>query len=391
MKNTYSRRHNIRFYSIITAQFLIVLIVISSIFSTAYCLAPKVVLAVYFYSSTCNTCREIEDFIKEIKKINPNLEVKEYDILKLKNRSLLNKYSEKYSIPQSDFGTVPVIFIHDKYILGSDIKSDFQAEIDRLNPVETIDLDYTADNSYGQDVSRFSSFKFFGIVLAGLLNGINPCSMSMLLFLASLITVKNLSTLKIGFAYIIGKFLTFLLLGTILFNLLSMLNVPIFHTIIKIITGLFVLTLIILNLRDYFFTRHENYGKVKVQLPTKLRKFNHKIIKKIVSISNTRLLIFFTFIIGIIVSFGEFLCTGQVYLATIVTVLQAGTKFNLISFIYFIVYNLFAVIPLMLLVFVIHKGKAVFVLSEFIRQRLHIIKLLYVFVFAVLGAIIMVN
>ena len=85
------------------------------------------------------------------------------------------------------------------------------------------------------------------------------------------------------------------------------------------------LGLFLFNLYDYFMTKNNKYGKVKNQLPKFIQKFNKSIIKKFTKVMNNTensiwgyiSLLLITFGLGVIISFTEFLCTGQVYLPVI--------------------------------------------------------------------------
>jgi cytochrome c biogenesis protein CcdA len=234
------------------------------------------------------------------------------------------------------------------------------------------------------------SYKTFAILGAGIVNGLNPCSMSMLLMFMSLLLFKKSTVLKIGISYSLGKFISYMLLGTILFKFLENFSINGFNTIIKILALFIIFTLIVLNINDYFAAVNEKYNKIKLQLPLSFRKFNHGLIRKVSSVTNIKLLICISFGLGIFISLGEFLCTGQIYLTTIVTVIQSGTAFNFKAFTYLLIYNLGFIFPVLILTFVIYKGKEVFDVSESLRERLHIIKLINSAVFLILGIIMII-
>jgi cytochrome c biogenesis protein CcdA len=234
----------------------------------------------------------------------------------------------------------------------------------------------------------FLSFQSFSIFLAGLVNGINPCSMSMLIFFISLILTKSVNIMKVGIAYCIGKFISFLLLGTIFYKLLSKLNLTLFSSVFKLVTFSIISVLFIMNLKDYFAAKKEQYENVKLQLPQKLRKLNHFLIKKLSGFTNIKFFLLASFALGFFLSFGEFLCTGQIYLATIITVYQTNESMSLQALFYLIVYVTGFVTPLILISYFLYKGKAVFLLSEFIRTRLHYIKLISAGVFFVFSILV---
>lgn len=99
----------------------------------------------------------------------------------------------------------------------------------------------------------------------------------------------------------------------------------------------------------------------------------------------------FAFALGSIICFGEFLCTGQVYLATIVTVLQSNQNLSIKALSYLLLYDFAFIIPLLLIIYIIYRGKEIFQVSEGIREKLSWIKLINVFVFLYFGVLIVVS
>ena len=346
------------------------------------------VIAIYFYSSTCSSCQKLTSLYNSLEDKHKDFILKKYNITDLKNESLLSKYNKAYKVGEDDEGIVPVVFIKNTYLTGQkNIKDNLENLILKNDGINTMEIQDMSEN-HVTDIKQFMNFKTLSVFLAGLVGGLNPCSLSMLLFFISLIMVRKVNILKIGIAFIIGKFLAYLLLGTVFFGLLSKLNIGWLHITIKIIMLIVILILIVLNLQDFFSAKNEKYNKIRVQLPTVLRKFNHTIIKKISNTVNLKLILLISFALGMLISLGEFLCTGQIYLTTIVTILQTNTTLNLQAFIYLIIYDLAFVIPLLILVFAIYKGKEVFEVSEAIREKLHWIKLINVVIFLVFAVIV---
>jgi|GEM_PF-760476 len=345
------------------------------------------VSAVYFYSPTCASCAGVSDFLDRFSKSHKNFELKKLDISDLRNKSLLDKYSEAYKVSLEDEGIVPVVFVRDKYFPDEEsIRNNLETVI--KNPgAKTLEIDSSLEN-HEKDLSRFEGFRAAGIFLAGVVNGVNPCSMSMLLFFLSLLTVKNIKILKIGFSFIIGKFLAYVLFGTILFKFLSAINFSFLNLFMKVLLAIVLLILIIMNIQDFFAAKGEKYEKIRMQLPKGFRRINHKIIKKTSEFSNSNIILFISFILGIIISIGEFLCTGQIYLATIITIFQTYSQLSFQALGYLILYNFALILPLLILTLLVYKGKEVFEVSEVIRERLHLIKMINALILIVFGVII---
>jgi hypothetical protein len=145
------------------------------------------------------------------------------------------------------------------------------------------------------------------------------------------------------------------------------------------------LCLCLLNLLDFINARRENYGAIRVQLPRALRRFNHSIIQKTVE-GDPRYLMAAIFVLGVLVSAGEFLCTGQIYLATILYLLRTNTGSFTLAFLAFLCYTVAAALPPTLLVILCHKGKQAMALSDFVRNRMPLIKIANTLFFALFAA-----
>ncbi len=363
------------------------LFVMQAIVCNVWATGKDEVAAVYFYSPTCASCGGVSDFLDSFSKSHKNFDLKKFDISDLRNKSLMDKYCEAYRVSSEDEGIVPVIFVRDRYFSDEEsIRNNLERIIN--NPgARTLEIDGSIEN-HEKDLRRFEGFRATGILMAGIVNGINPCSMSMLLFFLSLLTVKNIRILKIGFSFMAGKFLAYMLLGTIFFKFLSVINSGVLNVFMKVMLAIILLILIIMNIQDFFAAKGERYERILLQLPEGFRRFNHRIIKKASGYANRNIMLLASFILGMIISSGEFLCTGQVYLATIITIFKTYPQLSVKAFINLIVYNFGLILPLFILTLLVYKGKGVFEVSEVIRERLHVIKAINVLIFIVFGVVI---
>jgi cytochrome c biogenesis protein CcdA/glutaredoxin len=338
----------------------------------------------YFYITGCSSCLEVDRFLDSIH----DIDVKKLNISDAENLDLIKMYFKAYEVPEEE-QSVPIIFIGDTYLAGEKaIKESLITKIKEgvhLNtpPIEAVEGDQVLED-------RLVGYDAFGVLLTGLVNGLNPCSVSMLLFFLSILMARNVSPLKMGFTFIAGKFITYFLLGTLFFNIFAKLNIPWFDKWVKMIMIMVLFVIALFNLRDLFAARREEYDKVKMQLPTFLRKINHQWIKRLTNIQQDKVLMPLSFGLGAIISVGEFLCTGQIYLATIITVLQSGQALDFRAMIYFLIYGAAFVLPLILITVFIHKGREIFDLTEWMRERMPLIKLINAVVFILFGIIIWV-
>ena len=355
-------------------------------------------LVVYFYVTACGECQDVAEYfdtleekntLNSVNNDNIDFSLIKFNIGELQNIELIKKYYQAYDVPEND-QLVPVVFIGDTYLQGIDnIKKELIEQIRKESGLTTLDL--TTDYQHNDiKVRDLSGYQVLGVLITGLINGLNPCSISMLLFFLSMLLVKNINVLRLGLAFIAGKFVAYFLLGTLFFNLFVQLDFLWILSFIKIAMLIIVLFLVVLNLQDYIAAKNEKYNKIRLQLPMSLRKYNHMWIKKIITKGEGRLIIPLSFSLGVLISIGEFLCTGQIYLATIIYVLQKSKVFDVQAMIYFLLYDLAFIAPLLLLTILIHKGREVFDLTEFIREKMHIIKLINAIVFIIFGIIVLI-
>lgn len=353
------------------------------------------VTVVYFYYDYCSACKVSEKTLNSLNEYmksnneNVHLNIIFQDASNSAIYSLLTEYFSEYKVPVEK-QNVPIAFVGDNFFSGTEeIKKGLLFEVNRIDLPETKIVD-TSNDKNSSVIKQFSAMQVTSVFIAGLVNGFNPCSLSMYLLLLSLLLVKRVSIKKIGFAFVISKFVTYLLLGSFLYNILSQLKIPWFGVVSKIILLSFVFIIAGINIRDFYFARREKYNKIKMQLPSALRKINHKWIKRAMSSENQNVIIIMSILLGIVITFGEFLCSGQMYLSTIIYVFKNNREFNLTAFWYLIVYDIAFILPLLTITIIIDKTRGVFEVSEKIREKLPLIKLVNAIIFLIFGLIVVV-
>jgi hypothetical protein len=354
---------------------------------------------IYFFVSPCSACEAVDQLYKGMdarydvnnqgKTISSRIVIQKYNVGDPANLELVRRYFAAYQVPEKDQKT-PVVFIGKTWLSGEkEITSHLMEKIrggEGLASLEILPSEASAAGLGG----KITDFEVIGVFLTGLLNGFNPCSLSMLLLLISLIAAKSESILKLGFAFIAGKLMAYFALGALFFNLLGAIDTSAYSLVNKILKGILLVIIagvIVLNILDMMAARREKYGDIRLQLPTALRKINHRWIKSISAIKDNRLLVPTCFVLGIVISVGEFMCTGQLYLATIIQLLHAGRTFDFRAAGCFLLYGAALVIPLSILILAIHKGMAIFNLSEAIRKKMPLIKIANAMVFFGFGLV----
>jgi cytochrome c biogenesis protein CcdA len=340
---------------------------------------------VCFVTTACENCAKIEDLLNKLPgEITVSggtatpLDIYYFNVAERDGLPAIRLFFEAYAVPEEDQLT-PIVFYSKGYLSGLE---DIQKGIG-----EVLSSGYARDFTYpGIEAPEpgLAWRELPAIFLAGLLGGINPCSISMLLLLLSLLGAKSGRILPLGLTYVASRMISYLALGLSLFSLGQILNQEAFASIsgiIRVIVIALSLLLCALNLADFINARRENYGAIKVQLPKALRRFNHRLINKVIE-GDPRFLMIGIFLLGIAVSAGEFLCTGQIYLATILYLLRADSGGRPLAFTALFCYTLAASLPPALAVLLCHKGKQALALSEFARKKMPVIKIANAALFA---------
>ena len=155
----------------------------------------KTTTLIYFYTPTCSSYQSLSEYFKELQSKNSSLVIKKFDITDAKNKSLFNKYNLEYKVSDIDKEIVPVVFIGDTYFTGVEkIRAFTEDEIQKGIPTLILNNN---DLDLSFDVNNFKDLSWFGIFIAGFINGLNPCSLSMLIFLLSILLQKGKNIFKL--------------------------------------------------------------------------------------------------------------------------------------------------------------------------------------------------
>ena len=340
-------------------------------------------VAIYFSMPGCRDCEKAEQDI--LSKLPKTVKIKGIDspvhVIKIlasdeEGLALFREYCSSYLVAE-DRQRTPLVFVGCEELQGLDEIALLSQKIEAGDGLETALLRADA----GTQKDPLARYGWAGVLLTGLLNGFNPCAISMTLMLLSLLAAKRDWLLPAGLAFALGKFVGFLLLGTLLYSVLDTMRLAEVQLAFKIIMAVFAAMLIVLNLNDYFAEVNENYRRVRLQLPVGLRRWNHALIKKTAALSSPAVLIPGGALLGLIVAGGEFLCTGQIYVAVILMAVQSSSGLTAQALGYLVLYSLAFVLPLVALVILVSKGRQLFSLSELFRKHTPLVKLISALVF----------
>jgi cytochrome c biogenesis protein CcdA len=193
------------------------------------------------------------------------------------------------------------------------------------------------------------------IVLAALIDGINPCAFGALIILFAYLSIRRKKKLDFVLSvvfYTLAVFITYLLIGLGLFNFLSRLMY--FNWIqisIRYFTALIAFIFAFVSLYDAYCIYKGNNKNILLQLPNYLKD---KIRVSIRENTKSGKVILSSIILGFLVSIFEFNCTGQVYLPTIVYLIK--TTNSLHGYLWLVFYNIIFILPLIICALLIYFG-----------------------------------
>lgn len=336
---------------------------------------------VIFYSPTCIECTEAKRFIEEMKASYPRLNITGYNTANIDYLKKQQEYYEFYDVPYGKRGSLGVFVGKDDYFTDDDVlKRDLRKVIDRYpDGCECPDINAT------EDIDVPPNF-WFPVIIAGIIDGINPCAFVTLIFFTSYLLIRKRSKrqiLMVGFSFTFAVFLSYFLMGIGLYKMLYYLSgISYISALMYPVTGIIALIFGIYSIWDYIKVKRGKEKEMVLQLPDSIKKITRRVIRSHMKAKN---LVFISFFTGVLISFLEFMCTGQVYLPTIILII--AVKGDAVGYLYLLVYNLMFIWPLVLVFMAVYFGTTSKKLVALFQKRLGLMKILMAFLFFLLAAL----
>ncbi len=315
-------------------------------------ISGKIIYAAFFYTAGCLDCEAKRAALKEWATQFPDLRIRIFNLTGSENKKLDEGLSQIYQVPESKRLAASKLYIGEDYLWADDIRYENLQKVFKKYQVKGAPPPWervtqeSLERGGKNIVERFKAWSLSGVLIAGLIDGINPCAFATIIFLVSYLTFigkRNREILLYGITFTFGVFIAYLLAGMGLMTFLRELSgFPMISKGIHFLIALFALSLGIISLYDYILFRRGQMAKWKLQLPTAMKKKIHAIIREQAR-SNAGLLA--TFGVGFVIAGCQVICTAQVYLPTvgyIMTLPQLRTH----AFFNLLLYNIMFIIPL---------------------------------------------
>ena len=298
----------------------------------------------FFYGSGCPHCARVEPFIEQMVQ-KYNLSIYSYEIYyNRSNLATMHHFFDVYNVSIEKRG-IPVVFIGDIYYLGDEpILENLEAKIKELQQCST-----NVTNPIGI-WGQFSGFSpneasFWVITTAAIVDSINPCAMSVLLILLTLLlsTGERWVAIRSGIIYISAVFIMYLLFGLGIFVVVQQSGQSyIFYKVV----GALAVIIGVLSVRDYFVSKAAGKG-LGYSVPECLRPFLRKLLAEVVTPRGA-------FTAGLIVTLIELPCTGGPYSYVLGMLAEKTTQEAAIPIL--IYYNIIFILPLVAILALVTYG-----------------------------------
>jgi len=231
--------------------------------------------------------------------------------------------------------------------------------------------------------------EFIPIVLAGLVDGINPCAFTTLLFFLSFISLRGGSRGRIagiGLLFAAGVFLSYLLVGLGLFNVFrSGMRMTGFRLVLRILVTALTAGFCALTIRDLRLLRLGKPSDMRWGLPDAVRRGIHSSIR---GGARSAFLPAGVFLTGAVVAVLELACTGQVYFPTLAYMAQTDSGWLGLGSL--LLYNLAFILPLLAVLALILLGIGQDRIRGFFERRIALAKGALAVIFAALAVLVWV-
>lgn len=341
---------------------------------------PEVVRLFFFYSESCKDCQEVKTQVLPLlqDKYGLKLEIIELEISSLPNFELLLKL-ERQAGRRID-KTPPLILIGQDILEGAaairesldDIIRKYQAQGGTDFPDKVLPRVLRGEPSVTEEFRKLS---LAALISGALVDGINPCAFTTLIFLISYLAFigrQGKQLLFSGFLFSFGVFAAYFSAGAGVFEAINQLHA--FQFVDKALRWLaFLMSVVfgLLNLHDFLALKTGKNERLKLGLGDHLKQKIHAVIRtEKQAVGYLR-----SFFLGAAVGLLELPCTGQVYFPIIMMVREMSPV-RVKAIAYMLLYNFIFILPLLAVFVGAYYGLSNQIMTKLVRDHLAKVKLL---------------
>ncbi|MFA6637060.1 MAG: hypothetical protein WCV56_08195 [Candidatus Omnitrophota bacterium] len=354
----------------------------------------------YFYSSNCLECELLKkEFFPELEKKYSGKVI--WTEMNIAESAEALELAHRLVLGEKKFGTIaPSAVIGDVVLTGQrEIRSGMENAIKHALSTGISRSRKPSDNTPAE-LSLFFSRRISlpVVILAGLIDGINPCAFAAIAFLISLMHVRSFSKKEVAAvaaSYCAAVFLVYFFVGFGAFEAVYALrNFYKASRVFHLCVATLCFALAGASLYDFFIYRRS--GKAKgliLSLPKTLRKKISLTIGSGIRDKRSKSLFFLSlgaFSAGGAVSLMEMVCTGQIYLPTLVYIMR-NSPHRTKAFLYILLYNFMFVLPLVAVSLIYIRTSRSEISGALVKRHGGNVKLLLAALFTLLGTLILLS
>ncbi|MFB3891839.1 MAG: hypothetical protein ACE15C_07430 [Phycisphaerae bacterium] len=345
--------------------------------------APAALEVTYFYSPTCVKCREAVKTVEAVAlKYGPRIRLVKRSIDDPENVELLLAMEQQSGSSPSP---PPKIFVNAQCLQGLEaIQQRLDSTVQAQLAAAVVALPEVTGGSAA------ASYTLGLMIVAGLIDGVNPCAFTTIVFLLSMLAYLKRTRMELAVvsaAFTLSVFLTYLALGLGIFYALKALSVAtgVSRGITYAMAGL---TFILGGWSFIDAIRVARSGKVEkatLGLPKRIKQAVHSVIRTGLK---TRGLAVGALVVGFLVSILESFCTGQTYVPSIQAVVNS-IKTPWRAGLYLVIYNVMFILPLVFVTALAYWGVGSQRIGKVLTEHLSLAKVLMGILFVGLGTLLL--
>jgi cytochrome c biogenesis protein CcdA len=324
----------------------------------------------FFFNRNCNECLKTLPFVEEFAADNPGVKVVSIDVMASEeNLALFKNFKEYYGTGAI---SVPSAFIGNITLTGYDqITADLQSAVNQTiaNPPDT--------PPKGASPGVKEEITLPLIIISALVDGINPCAFSVLIFL--LLTIIALGSrrnvLIVGTTFILAVFTFYFFSGLGIFALIQTAGIS---RLISFVAAVIALGAGVVSIASVVIGES---GPAILSIPESRKGIIDRYIRK-ASVPAA-------FAVGLLVGMFELPCTGGIYLAILSLLSNRLTMAEGIP--YLLVYNIFFVLPLIIILGIFAWGIPVEKLDQWRTGSRRTVRVIMGVVMIALGIILLIE
>jgi hypothetical protein len=184
--------------------------------------SQKIVYGAFFYTHGCLHCEGVKANLREWAPKVPDLRIGTFDMTKEENKRIGEALFEIYRLPESKRGDIVKLYIGEDYLSGDDFRhEDLEKLVSKYQgkvappPWEKVTQEALTKGEE-KIIDRFKKFSLWGVLLAGLIDGLNPCAFATIVFLVSYLSFlgkQNKEILTYGIIFTLGVFIAYIIAG----------------------------------------------------------------------------------------------------------------------------------------------------------------------------------